>query len=193
MDGPFYRNLLTQGPVFLQPSKTSYQYSILPFSFWFQVFKILSLCRWWRGWWCWVGPLLKPHLDLLQPAGLVLQQQDGDGDQGDVEPGQQGGEEERDRPAEEEQRGDKAQRLQMMILIRSQIIMFHEFLTWSRVCDLGWSCVEWEAGKETRSQWKPWVGVVCFDVWKVLKIWKPCVGVICFDFWWPVGLFGGVA
>ena len=59
----------------------------------------------------------------------MLQQQDGDGDQEDIEPGQQGGEEERDRPAEEEQRGDKAQRLQMMILIKSQIIMFHEFLT----------------------------------------------------------------
>ena len=57
----------------------------------------------------------------------MLQQQDGDGDQGDVEPGQQGGEEERDRPAEEEQRGDKAQRLQMMI--KSQIIIFNEFLT----------------------------------------------------------------
>ena len=41
----------------------------------------------------------------------MLEGEDGEGDEGDIEPGEYGGEEEGDRPAEEEQGGDQAQRL----------------------------------------------------------------------------------
>ena len=55
--------------------------------------------------------MIEPHFNLLQPASLVLEEEDGEGDEDDVEPGEEGGEEEGDRPVEEEQRGGEAQRL----------------------------------------------------------------------------------
>ena len=58
---------------------------------------------------------MEPHFNLLQPACLVLEGEDDEGDEDDVEPGKEGGEEEGDRPAEEEQGGGQAQRLHIMV------------------------------------------------------------------------------
>ena len=74
---------------------------------WFQVLKVLPFCRRrWGG-----RPLVKPHLNLLQTACLVLEDKDGDCDEADVNPGEHGREEKGDRPTEEEERGGQAQRL----------------------------------------------------------------------------------